>query len=135
METHTHCVLLFIATVAEHLVVSAHFLPRKESFQSFFLPGHQKRVISDPSDSRTYEIRGCFCSCAMESNYHTGALSAVPHHERQSPEEATAIYGLLAAHTCGRVVQFSSEHLGTQIENRERLVDKGGGCSFLFFLL
>lgn len=124
METHTHCILLFIATAAEHLVVSAHFLAFKEHFQSFFLPGQQKTVIPYPSHSHTPEIRECFCSCIMESNYHTGALSAVLYHERQSPEEDMAIYCLLAAHTCGCVVQFSSEHLETQIGNRETLVDR-----------
>lgn len=123
METHTHCVLLFIATVAEHLVIPTHFLSLKESFQSIFLAGQEKTGTSCLFNSH-FKNTECFCSCAMDSNYHTGAVAtAVLHLKRQAPEETTEICLLPAAHTFGLVVQFSSEHLGAQIENKGTFVD------------
>lgn len=60
----------------------------------------------------------------MESNYHTGAITtSVVHLKRQAPEETTEVRLVLAVHTFGCIVQFSLEHLGTQIENRGTLVD------------
>lgn len=121
MGTHTHCILLFIATAAEHLVVSAHFLPLKESLHSPFLPGQQKIVIFYPYDCHTH----VYCH-VTETEYHTGALFVVLHYKWQRPEEAVTIYRLLAAHTCGRVVQLSTEHLRTQSKKRGTLEDRMG---------
>lgn len=60
----------------------------------------------------------------MDSNYHTGAMAtAVLHLKLQAPEETTEIRLPSAAHTFGRVVQFSLEHLGAQIGNRGTLVN------------